>query len=271
MSALVLLFLALHLMHAQEGSLIEVVKAESELAGMFTNLYSSEYPGSKDSLNMQILTVFSQALAIPVSFDFNWDKLNMIGKLLSDDRALKVFTWYLETGPGEFSYYGFIQLQDSKKENVFPLEDHYKGNAHKEVLKQTTEDWHGKLYYQLLTNTYKRDTYYTLLGMDFNTPLSRIKTIEVLGLQRGKPQFETGLFFDGKKYKDRVVFEYSAQVSMSLHFNPSMQEIVFDHLIPFQPIYFGDFRFYGPDGSFDAFQFTDGRWIFSEDVDARNF
>jgi len=266
----ILLLLSLNLV-AQEEGMIELVNAESELAKMFTCLYNLESNENKDSLCLSIVNKFEQALLNPLSYDYKWEKLDMIGKLQSDDQLLKVFTWYLGTPTDEFRYFGFIQLKEGKKGVVFPLQDKINGKSHDEMLKQTTTEWQGKLYYQLITNTHRRTSYYTLLGMDFSSALSRIKTIEVLTIQKGKPQFVGAMFSDGKKSKDRMVFEYSSQVSMSLRFNTAMQKIVFDHLAPFQPIYFGDFRFYGPDGSYDALYFKDGQWIFEEDVDARNY
>jgi len=256
---------------AQETGMIELVKAESRLVTAFRQLYDAGSGLDKDSLNRQIQEAFYSALENPLSFDFKWSQLDMIGRLESEDQKLKVFTWYLDDGNDNFSYYGFFQVKDGKKEGIYMLHDNKKENTHNEMLKQTAEDWNGKLFYQILTNTWKRETFYTLLGMDFNNKLSHIKTIEVLSLQRGKPQFEKEMFFDGRKRKDRAVFEYSSQVSMSLRFNPALDQIVFDHLVPFQSIYFGDYRFYGPDGSYDAYRFTDGSWTFEEDVDARNF
>ena len=46
--------------------------------------------------------------------------------------------------------------------------------------------------------------------------------------------------------------------------------IVFDHLSPRSDSQKGQFQYYGPDMSFDAFVFEKGKWTYKKDVDARN-
>ena len=89
-------------------------------------------------------------------------------------------------------------------------------------------------------------------------------------IHRNQLLFEKDLFFNGKDRMDRMVLEYSTQVAMSLRYDPDMDMITFDHLVPFHPIYNGNYEFYGPDGSFDGLEFAAGTWIFREDIDARN-
>jgi len=69
---------------------------------------------------------------------------------------------------------------------------------------------------------------------------------------------------------DRMVFEYSSQVSMSVRYDPGLKLITCDHLEPLHPIYRNNFEFYGPDGSFDGLEFHNGAWYFQIDIDARN-
>ena len=64
--------------------------------------------------------------------------------------------------------------------------------------------------------------------------------------------------------------EFSAELAMTLRYNPELKQIVFDHLTPLHPLYTGYFQFYGPDGSYDGLKFIEGIWVFEEDVDARN-
>ncbi|MFZ5939650.1 MAG: hypothetical protein ACOYXB_03665 [Bacteroidota bacterium] len=271
-AGLLLFFLfVLSPLKAQEPGMIELVETESTLVQLFQRLYDPAYSSQQDSVNQEILRLFKYGLENQYAMDYPWSGLNMIGKLESEDKKLRIFTWNTENPVNDYQYYGFIQLRDGRKEGVFQLEDRISANIHNEMLKQTVGNWHGKLYYEILTNSYKKDSYYTLLGLDYNNAYSRVKTIEVLKIERGKPQFATGMFYDGRKSKDRVVLEYSSQVSISLRYNELMQKIVFDHLVPFQSIYYGDFRFYGPDGSYDAYRFSEGSWSLEEDVDARNY
>jgi hypothetical protein len=153
---------------------------------------------------------------------------------------------------------------------VYALEDNLKPQRNLQVLEQSTEDWYGKLYYQIISEKHKRKETYTLLGMDFNDTRSTIKTIETISLQRNKPRFEKGQFQYGNSYLDRVVLEYSSQVSISVRYDKGISMITYDHLEPLHPIYRNNFEFYGPDGSIDGLEFKEGTWVYQKDIDARN-
>jgi len=47
------------------------------------------------------------------------------------------------------------------------------------------------------------------------------------------------------------------------------KRIIFDHLAPRDPIMEGIFSTYGPDGTFDGWILSKGKWNFAENVDAR--
>ena len=79
--------------------------------------------------------------------------------------------------------------------------------------------------------------------------------------------------FDGDKErpnKQRIIFEYSKQVSMMLNYLPDDSRIVFDHLSPPDPNLKGKFDFYGPDMSYDGFRLVNGRWRLTEDLELKN-
>jgi hypothetical protein len=205
------------------------------------------------------------------AMDYPWNRLNMIGIKESEDEKVKIFTWHLVIDPDHYRYFGFIQLRMKRgRIKVFQLIDNEKKQRNLHKLEQSPQDWYGKLYYGIVTKRHKRKSYYTLLGMDFNTSRSVIKTVECMAIQRNKPQFTQEQFFDGRDRQDRLVLEYSSQVAISVRYDPGLEMITFDHLVPFHPIYDGNFEFYGPEGSFDGLEFVNGTWVYREDIDARN-
>jgi len=113
--------------------------------------------------------------------------------------------------------------------------------------------------------------YYVLFGFQFNDQFSHKKLLEQLTFNRKNTPVFGGDFVLEKKTVKRFILEYSSEVVASMRYNQHLDMIVFDHLEPFQPIFRGTYRFYGPDGSFDGFTFDDGRFLFQEDVDARNY
>ena len=58
---------------------------------------------------------------------------------------------------------------------------------------------------------------------------------------------------------------------MSLKYNPSRDQLIFNHLAPKDPnpTLEGQFQYYGPDGSFDALSMKKGKWTYEGDIDIR--
>lgn len=266
---LILLFVAVS-MQAQEPEYLELVKSESKLQILFKQVYSDTL-SDREAIHDSILIEMRHALAEPGSMDFPWKGLKQIGVVSSEDHKLRVFTWHIMDDPDHYRYFGFIQVGLRQgKVRLFELKDN--GKAQRGVMKldQSTDEWFGKLYYQVLTDRHRRKSYYTLLGMDFNDSRSTIKSVEVLSLQRNQPRFEKEMFFKGSDKVDRVVLEYADRVAISVRYDPELQMITYDHLVPFHPIYENNLEFYGPDGSYDGLEFTGGLWTFRKDIDARN-
>ena len=244
---------------------------ESELKGLFETLYDQEDSSDKEDLAQTIRIRFSEALSIKGSIDYTWHELNRIGKITSSDNNLKVFTWHLPKDKDTYIYYGFLQLREKRGEAVHvELIDNRVDRNNSSMIQQSPDNWHGKLYYSIIVKQHRRQTTYTLLGMDFNNAMSNIKTVESMIIKRGKPQFTTSGFEHNGKQEDRLVLEYSSQVSISVRYNEALDQIVFDHLVPLHAVYTGNYEFYGPDGSYDGLEFENGTWIYREDLDARN-
>jgi hypothetical protein len=257
-------------MEAQKPEYMEFVKSEARLNGFFQELYSDSL-SDVDDLLYSIRQEMKEVLSMEGSMEFPWNRLDRIGVLTSDDGRMRVFTWHVMDDYNHYRYFGYIQLALKKgKVRLFELHDNEKAQRGVMKLEQSHTDWYGKLYYQLISNKHKRKTYYTILGMDFNDSRSTIKSVEVLEIHRNSPRFVRSLFSKGRDYVDRLVLEYADQVAISVRYDPGLEMITFDHLVPFHPIYSNNFEFYGPDGSYDGLEFSDGYWLYREDIDARN-
>jgi hypothetical protein len=255
---------------AQDPDYLALVKTESLLQKLFSQVYSdtlSDVAPVLDSINV----VMRLALSETGSMEFPWDGLKQIGMVSSGDSKVRIFTWHVMFDPNHYRYFGFMQVGLKKgKVRLYELKDNDKAQRGTMKLDQSPEEWYGKLYYQILTHRYKRKNYYTLLGMDFNDSRSTIKSVEVIMLQRSEPRFAKELFFNGRDKVDRVVLEYTDRVSISVRYDPELEMITYEHLVPLHPIYENNYEFYAPDGSFDGLEFSDGLWNYRKDIDARN-
>ena len=134
-------------------------------------------------------------------------------------------------------------------------------------------NWYGALYYKVVKIKQRKEEYYLALGWSGNDASTDFKVIEPIFFDRngrvsyfGKPLFET----ENKKFS-RIVLEYTSEGKVTLNMNDTNTMIIFDHLIPIEPMYQGIKAYYGPDFTYDAYQIEKkGGWRFEENIDARN-
>ncbi|MCF8226340.1 MAG: hypothetical protein K9J30_10735 [Bacteroidales bacterium] len=266
-----LTLIMLPVLSQQGNGYIEIIKAEAILKDMFDQLYDRNAREDQSMLFHKIDSVFELALNLPGSFDHRWEKLDKIGRIKSDDGVIKIFSWFYMKNYDEYLYSAIIQVRNRRNDaETYKLIPGTSSNIKGEEYPQRLNDWHGKVYYDVVTNHERRRTYYTLLGLDMNDTQTTMKSIEVITLKRGEPAFISECIMGGGQTKDRMVLEYSSDITASLRYNKDLDMIVFDHLVPMHPIYEGLHQFYGPDGSYDGLRFVDGVWVLEEDVDARN-
>jgi len=274
-----LLIFSINLFAQEIGDVVQIMSAERELKVLFEDLYTVDDSPYRDSINEVIINKLSVLLITWDGFHYKWDALDNIGKVTSEDNKIRIFSWYLKNPSGKYEYFGVVALRNEgkreKKHNnefsVFVLNDQSHKMREAASLLLSYDNWFGAVYYQIKTFRYRRNTWYALTGFDFNDDFSNKKLIEILTINKNnEPEFG-GAFLNGENEIKRMIFEYSSQIAMSLGFDEKLDMFVYDHLSPFEPIFKGSYRFYGPDGSFDGIRFEKGEFIIEKDVDARNY
>ena len=110
-----------------------------------------------------------------------------------------------------------------------------------------------------------------LLGWDGNTAFSNKKLIDVFYFNnKNEIIFGAPIFEYNKKIQNRIFFEHAERVSMSLKLQANSGKIVFDHLAPSQTNLEGQYEFYCPDFTTDAFEFKKGKWRLILNYEVRN-
>jgi len=256
---------------------------EDSLKKIAPLIFKSNTDAEKYSASNAFSSLLEKTLMLNGSFEYPFDSLKTIGKTPAPDGKFRLYNWNLPKQDGTHEYFGFLQVRDKKKKiiglipygkkryKILPLIDKSTEIKNPENTITDNNKWYGMLYYSCLKNKYKGKTYYTLLALDLNDNLTRKKIIDVLTFDKGlKPSFGADIFTIEKKFPKRFILEYSAEYTISLRFNHTLNMIVFNHLIPKSPTLTGQYQFYGPDFSFDGFQFVKGKWQYMPDVDARN-
>lgn len=272
-------------------SKFEFIESEEKLLKRhFKKILNSRDDEEKRKLNQKVLNTFSFILSDKLSFEYSFDSLEFVGIIKSSDNLMRIYSWNLAYNDGSYEYFGFIQYFGETKKSVFAkrkmilytLEDHSKDIRNAEFKDLNNVNWYGALYYDMIVNEYKKQTYYTLLAWDGNDEFSNKKIIDVIYFTDDNTlNFGAKIFdFDNEHLKSkrrrpkkkqefyRLIFEFAEKATMILRYTNN--RIVFDNLSPSSSSYEGEYQYYGPDASYNSFVFKKGKWRFVENVDVRN-
>lgn len=258
-----------HLVNSVDGKYAMI---EDTLLHLYADMYTTNSDEVKMKINNKIEKIWKNTLSDPSSFDHLFDTIKYVGQLISEDNKIRVFTWNVPFNDGKHHYSGFIQYNPRRDSVIlFHLLDKSSGIKNPESASLSPSNWFGSLYYQILREKYKGEIHYVLLGYDMNNLFTNKKLVEILYFDDdhiahfGKPIIKTS-----SGIKNRILFEYSKQATMTLRYNEELEMIIYDHLAPFEARYKGIFQFYGPDFSYDGLLFEKGIWIEKTNIDVRN-
>lgn len=245
--------------------------AENRIYILIDSLEREENFSRKKEINANIDSLLHEILLQQESADYEFTALQKISIITTPNRDVRIFTWNLPLAGGYQQYFGYIQSVFNNEIHVFRLEDSRKDIATPQIQTLPYNQWFGALYYAIRVDYFGGKQIFTLLGVDFNSPFSSKRIIETLAFSEdGTPYFGLPIFNVQNNWLKRIVFEYSARAGMSLQWDEKLQMIVFDHLSPMRNDYMGNFQFYVPDMSYDAFRPKENGWEYVADVDIRN-
>jgi hypothetical protein len=248
---------------------------EIRLEGLGRNMITSTDEDERLSSSYHFVKAFVKALRIRNSYFYNFDTIKNISVLTAPDNTFRIITWNLALNNETFRNYGVIQLNPDymkKLKDTTNLRSYYplidKSEKIKNVLDTTVtnEHWFGALYYKIEAVTFKKQTYYMLLGWDGNNALSNKKLVEVLYFENNTPMFGSPIFdLKDNRYKkplSRLVFEFNNSANMVLRFEPAKKILVQENVAPTRPQDHGHPETYVPDGSYDFYKFNKktGHW-----------
>jgi hypothetical protein len=218
-----------------------------------------------DSLVEEMNQYFTDASSFDQEFT-----LKSAAVINSSDKKVRLINWNLPFENGTHQYFGFVQYKDKSGYKYFQLTDITDSIAISEKKTYTSNAWPGALYYELIPIKKRKNIYYVLLGWDGNDRLTTKKVIDCMYFSKGKLLFGADIFKLDKGFKKRMVFEYSAEYTMTLRYEKDNKTIVFEHLDCEDPKFKGNYEYYGPDGSYDALIIKKGKLNYEPYYDARN-
>ncbi|MDR2064392.1 MAG: hypothetical protein LBP85_01580 [Prevotellaceae bacterium] len=207
---------------------------------------------------------FRTKLADMIKTGINAEKIaapQRISQLFSKDKNVGIYTWSIPAERGMYKYYGIVK----SPKGIFILQDVNIQNEYMTDEKLANGKWYGAVYYDIVETNLNGKKAYTLLGNDLKGFLSNKKIIDVLTFDNEeKPVFGAEIF--EKQNHFRMIFEYNARSSMHLVYNRKKGMIIYSLLVPMNPAFEGDYRFYVADLSFDGLTYKNGKWTLVENV-----
>jgi hypothetical protein len=245
---------------------------ETDLSNKLAELRSVKVDSSINKLNAEFKELLGNALEEDKAFDYPFSSLKTVGKIYSQDKLVRIFSWNVQYEDQSNNYYSFIMKKDERRDRVHVVELKRQKQPLQALIRETIdhENWYGALYYEIVDVEKGNRTYYTLLGYDANNRRSTIKFLDILYFTGKYPKFGYPLFETENGYVNRVIFEYSAKATISLKYDPERQKIIFDHLSPETPNLKEFKEYYVPDMSYDAYVFEKNKWRLQEDIIAVN-
>jgi hypothetical protein len=277
-----LLFSVFCLAHKGDSTKLSNAAKLFQLKSIASDAFYSRKEADRMAANKEFIKAIEAIATHSEALDFPFDSIKDISTLTPKDKKFKLITWNVHKDDQTHLFFGFLMVNNSKRvrkgfmkhETItnyeyFKLIDNSGSIKNPETHIGTTDKWFGMIYYSMI----ECDGYYTLLGFDPNDKLISRKFIDALYFKPdGTPVFGKDIFKFPRKNPKRLMFEYSADVTMSLKYNEKTGNIVYSHLGPREEgeVLQGLPQYYGPDGSFDALYLKKGKWNLFEDADVRS-
>ena len=202
-------------------------------------------------------SLFAERISQDNSFTDGLEDLPYVSNQSAEDGAFRILSWQVDAGEGKFNYVGYVQLSDGALHRF----DSATGRAGHKVDDMTNiTDWSGGLVYKILS---AEDGNY-MLTFRMLDAFTKVKTLEPLMISDeevhiGKP----GTFdADRRGSSARIALVHSADSNAQITYEPASQRFIFDHLIAVQGRLEGQGPTYVPDGSYKAFEYQDGNWVY---------
>lgn len=243
-------------MNAWQDSL---VKASAQMFGPISEAERIES-------NFKFVKTLVSSLKETNAFNYSFDKLNSISILDSPDKSFRIFSWNIPLDDGSYLYYGAIQHKGPRLKLTALLDKTFEiKDVNSDLLE--ANNWYGAQYYDMVQ---LNPMQFVLLGWKGHHVDYSHKVIEILTIKpNGEILFGANIFSDQPNISRRI-FSYTRQASMYLKYNKEKRRLEFDNIVPVGPSMQGNFKYYGPDLSYDGYVFDSNSLKLVENLEIHN-
>jgi hypothetical protein len=247
---------------ADDSTYIDSIRNyEYQLEGLSYNILNAKDKVERITSCYYYIQTLKKALSIPNSFDYDFNTIQTVSAIRSEDEKFRILTWNLLLDSGKYMYFGAIQMNNSDSLELYGLYDSSEYNRDIIYGQFDNRHWMGALIYQMHHYTHKRKDYYITFGWDGQDAKTTRKIIDVLWFdEEGKPNFGEEIFdFDGD-LQSRIIFDFNDRAAMTMRYDKNEQAILFANLVPINPMMVGIYENYVPDGTYDFLKLEKGIW-----------
>lgn len=272
---LINLLLIFHLnLFSQKGNSKLVSEYEDTLKVIAYDIMHGDSEKKRVTANNIFIKNLTEVLQYEKSFSYPFDSLPTIAIIRSPDKTFRIFNWLLRKDNNTYDYYAFIHHYNKKRKKyeLINLIDNSANIRNPEQADLDANNWYGSLIYDIAYIKKPGMSYYTLLSYDLNDQYSRKKIIDVMYFAgKNKIKFGLPIFkkLDGNT-QNRVILEYDSKTSISLKYHKKEKRIIFNHLVASSKDLEGLYEYYIPEGTFNSYNYKNGKWWLEHDVDIRN-
>ena len=259
---------------SQKGNNKLIAQYEDTLKIMAHKIMNAETEKERRASNNNFIKTLNHALQYEKSFNFPFDSLVTIARIKAPDNTFRIFNYLLRKDNDSYEYYGIIHYHNKKqkKYELITLTDNSANIRNPEHADLNAKNWYGALIYDIIYIKKTGRRYYTILCYDLNNKYSRKKIIDVMYFSaKNKIKFGLPIFKKSKnESQKRVILQYNSRSLISVKYHKKEKKIVFDHLVPSSKDLKGLYQYYIPEGTFNAYNYKNGKWWLEEDIDIRN-
>lgn len=272
---------------SQLGSMILIEKKMQRIGNQFlmdTN-QDQRVKGAREFVKLLV-----EALKVENSFQYKFDSLPYLSKLIPEDSSFKIFSFQVMLKNYTFIHYGCIQL-NQKNIKLIPFKDFSDTFSITPQFTITNKNWLGAVYYKIITKQIDKKPIYFLFGYDQNDYLTDKKYIEAMRIEKdsivkfGFPIFEKTFIQEvtqnnklasaskkpipptkiTKTYY-RYALEYRKRANVIFKYDKTKDLITHDHIesldakapdVGFMKV---------PDGSYEGLKWENNKWIWIDYV-----
>ena len=245
--------------------------AEDSLAILADSLRNAPTAEDRRAAARDFQKLFVEVLHRPFAIHYPFERLGPIARQVDPSRKFRIFSWQLFLDPDHYQYGGVLQILEEGGA-TYPLQDRSESMIRPEQAEVGPEEWYGMVYYHLEPFGKGKNTRYLLFGFDGFRAAEHRKLVDVLTLTEAGPLFGAPVFvyrdtlgveFDRKS---RLVIPYAVGSRVRCNMDPELNKLVFDHTIPYASERDDRGLIHIPDGTYEAFSWTEGEWRHEEKV-----